>query len=77
MFGLCVLDRTFAPRATAVLYLIGGAGALLLYASPSLPSIYIGTILIAFAMGGEADVLTYLASRSFTVQDYTHVLSFV
>lgn len=67
-----LLDRLFAPLLMAVIVLLAVVGLGILATSLG-RAVGFGICLIGFAMGGETDVLTYLVSRYFRLEDFTAV----
>lgn len=70
-----VLDRLFAPYVTAAIFGLVAIGILMLITIPSTPVAFISAALIALALGAEADVLSFLASRYFSLEEYSRVVS--
>lgn len=63
-FG-ALLDRFFAPRITAMVFIGAALGYLCLLAGISFITVPIAAILIGFALGSEVDALAFMTSRVF------------
>ncbi|WP_345817363.1 MFS transporter (plasmid) [Paraburkholderia sp. PREW-6R] len=63
-FG-ALLDRFFAPRITAAVFVGAALGYLCLVAGISAWTVPVAAILIGFTLGSEVDALAYMASRIF------------
>jgi MFS family permease len=65
-----LLDRFFAVRVSLLFFLATAAGVLFLSLS-SVPSAFLGSVIIGFAAGGESDITPYLLSRYFSLQRFS------
>lgn len=72
-----LLDRIFAPYVTATVFALAAAGVLLLVIVPSTPAAFTGAALVALALGAEADILTFLISRYFSLREFSRVVGIV
>lgn len=64
-----LIDRVFAPRVAAVIFLIAAGGCLLLaYGGAS--HARLAAFLIGFALGAEVDLMAYMVSRYFGLRHY-------
>ena len=72
-----LLDRIFAPIVTAVVFLLAAVGILLLALVPSTLTAFIAVPLIGLAIGAEADLLTFLISRYFSLRDFSRIVGII
>jgi MFS family permease len=72
-----LLDRLYAPGIAAVLFVLGGIGAVLLFSASSLPMSLFGVVLVGVAFGAEGDVAAYIVSRFFPPAVYPRVVGLV
>ena len=72
-----LLDRIFAPIVTAVVFLLAATGILLLALVPSTLTAFIAVPLIGLAIGAEADLLTFLISRYFSLRDFSRIVGII
>jgi MFS family permease len=69
-----LLDRFFAPRLTALVFLFPAAAfAVLLFAPPTQINAMIAAGLIGFGLGAEVDALAFIASRAFGLRHFGRV----
>lgn len=69
-----LLDHTFAPRLTAVIFVLAAAGLALLVTTKAIAPAYAGAALIGMAMGSEADLLAFLVSRYFRLVEFSRAI---
>ena len=69
-----LMDKVFAPYVAAGVFTITACGILLLVFGQSAPAAVLGAALIGVALGAEADIVTFLASRYFSLQLLSKVL---
>lgn len=69
-----LLDKIFAPVLCAAVLASAACGLLLLTSGLSTAHLYAGAALVATALGSEADLVTFLASRYFRLVDYSRVI---
>lgn len=67
------LDRFFAPYVTAIVFALVALGIGLVSASYSPYVLMCGAALLGLGLGAEGDVLTYLASRYFSIYSFGKV----
>jgi predicted MFS family arabinose efflux permease len=68
-----LLDR-WSARMVAILAVVCGAAGVAMYAHPASPALLlVGTLLIGASVGGESDLLPYLASRYFGTRSLSTV----
>lgn len=60
-----LLDRYFAPFIATLMLSISGIGILALTTAASAPIVLVGTALMGYGLGSEADVVPYLIARYF------------
>ena len=60
-----LLDRFFAPRLAFLMLAVAGLGTLVLAYSTSSIGAIVGTALLGFSLGSEADITPYLIARYF------------
>lgn len=64
-----MIDRVFAPRVAAVIFITTAAGCLLLaYGGPG--EAPLAAFLVGFALGAEVDLMAYLTARYFGLTNY-------
>jgi MFS family permease len=68
------MDRVFAPYVAALTFLLALAGIGLIAAGGPPVALLSGAALIGFALGAEGDLVTFLASRYFSLDIYSRVL---
>lgn len=76
-FAGYLLDKIHAPYLTAAILTMAAAGLVLLLVSSSPVMACVGAICVAFAMGAEADLLTFLISRYFPLIEFSRVTSVI
>jgi len=70
-----LLDRFWAPLVASALCLGACVGVILVaYGGASVPTALVGTTLLGVALGAEADLLTYLCSRYFSLPLFSRVV---
>jgi MFS family permease len=69
-----LMDKFFAPYVAACVFTVTACGILLLIFGQSPPTAVLGAGLIGLALGAEADMVTFLASRYFSLQLLSKVL---
>jgi MFS family permease len=72
-----LLDRVFAPIVSAVMFVICGAGVLILCLATSVPLLFLGGILVGVGLGSEGDIAAYVVSRYIPPLSYARVYGFV
>lgn len=76
-FGL-LLDRVFAPRLTALVFLAPAlAFSVLLLPNATGVNAMIAAAFLGFGLGAEVDALAYIASRSFGLRYFGRILGFL
>ncbi|QPF92964.1 MFS transporter [Bradyrhizobium commune] len=76
-FGL-LLDRVFAPRLTALVFLAPAlAFSVLLLPNATSVNAMIAAAFLGFGLGAEVDALAYIASRSFGLRYFGRILGFL
>jgi cyanate permease len=70
------LDRIFAPRLAAGLFVLSAVGCAMLRLSDS-HWVLVAGLLIGLGMGGEVDIAAYLVSRYFGLRDYAKIYGLV
>lgn len=68
------LDRFFAPYVTMVVFAIAAVGTLFILVGGAGALVYAGIIILGLCLGGEADLLTYLTSRYFAIEQVSRVV---
>jgi predicted MFS family arabinose efflux permease len=71
-----LLDRFFAPRVGACLFVLSAVGTFLLATAHTFPVGAGAAALIGFGMGGEGDVTPYLLSRYFGLKSFSTLYGF-
>jgi len=70
-----LLDRFWGPMIASGVCLGGLVGVLLVaYGGDAIPIVGLGAMLLGMALGAEADLLTYLCSRYFSLQAFSRVV---
>ena len=69
------LDRVFAPRVIAILWLAGIGGVSILLIGPGGGVLFLSAALLGMAWGGEGDVLAYLVIRYFGMREFGRIYS--
>jgi MFS family permease len=69
-----LMDKFFAPYVAACVFTVTACGILLLTFGQSAPAAVLGAAMIGLALGAEADMVTFLASRYFSLQLLSKVL---
>lgn len=69
-----IMDRIFAPYVTATVFTLAALGVSLLALDRSRPAAYIAASLLALAIGSEADILTFLISRYFSLREFSRII---
>lgn len=72
-----LLDKFFAPTVTAVILSMAAVGLIILVVGHSVPSAFFAAALIGLAIGAEADLLAFLVSRYFRLEDFSRVLGVI
>jgi MFS family permease len=68
-----LLDRIFAPRLTAVVFLGPAIAFSILAVSPTNVSTIVAAALLGFGLGAEVDTLSYIASRAFGLRYFGRI----
>jgi MFS family permease len=68
------MDRVFAPYVAALTFLLALGGIGLIAAGGPPATLLAGAALVGFALGAEGDLVTFLASRYFSLTIYSRVL---
>lgn len=69
-----LLDRAFAPLIASVIFALCGVGVGLLILPQTTALLFVGAVLVGFALGAEGDVAAYMTSRYFPKHSYARVL---
>lgn len=69
-----LLDKVFAPFMCAITFVVAAAGLFLLVGAHGSVAAYVGSAMVAVALGAEADLISFLVSRYFRLSDYSRVL---
>ena len=73
-----LLDRTFSPRLTALVFLAPAlAFGALLHSNTTSVNAMIAAALLGFGLGAEVDALAYIASRAFGMRYFGRILGFL
>jgi MFS family permease len=73
-----LLDRTFSPRLTALVFLAPAlAFGALLHSNTTSVNAMIAAALLGFGLGAEVDALAYMASRAFGMRYFGRILGFL
>ena len=75
--GGVLLDRVFAPYAAATVYALTAMGILLLAFVPGTASAFLAVSLIGLAVGSEAEIITFLVGRYFTLADFSRIVGII
>ena len=70
-----LMDRIFAPHVSASIFALAATGSLIMALDSRTGSQFVAATLIGLALGTEADILTFLVSRYFSLRAYSRVLS--
>ena len=70
------IDRFFAPRVAALIFVIAASGCLLLQLG-GIPQARMAAFLVGFALGAEVDLLAFLTSRYFGLRHYGFIYAVV
>jgi len=68
-----LLDRFFAPRVAAALFLLPLAGVGILAAGPGGPALILAAIALGFGLGAEVDVIGFMVSRYFGLRAFGEI----
>lgn len=68
-----IIDRFFAPFVAAICFLVSAVGVSLLAAGAVDSLAFLAAIFIGFSMGAEMDMLAFLTSRYFGVENFGQV----
>lgn len=71
------MDRIFAPHVAAFSFALALVGVALIAFANSATPIMVGAALVGFTFGAEGDLVTFLASRYFSMEHYSKVLGAV
>lgn len=70
-----ILDRVWGPLVTSVICIAACVGVLAIaFGGTSIPLLAFGASLMGMALGAEADLLTYLCSRYFSLQSFSRAV---
>ena len=72
-----LMDRLPAHRVGAALFLLAGAGVLLIQLRASAGSLYLAAVLFGLGIGAEMDVLGYLVSRLFALDVFARTYGLI
>lgn len=72
-----LLDRVFAPYLTAAVFALTAIGVSLLAIHTSTAVAFIAAPLLALAIGSEADILTFLVSRYFSLKEFSRIVGII
>lgn len=71
------MDKVFAPYVAASTFALALIGVALIGGADSTTAIMIGAALVGFTFGAEGDLVTFLTSRYFSMEQYSTVLGAV
>lgn len=71
------MDKVFAPYVAASTFALALMGVVLIAFADSTTAIVVGAALVGFTFGAEGDLVTFLTSRYFSMEQYSKVLGAV
>jgi MFS family permease len=71
-----LMDRFFAPRAVALLFICSGAGILVFIFGHAVWTPYAGALLLGAGLGAESDAVPFLLSRYFGLRRFSELYGY-